>query len=101
MPGRCKPDAGRAPIGYRVQEKFVTQEQTVDLATVEPITADVSVDATAVAQNLIAKVDAGAQLTFAVWSLPKPLVADLFKNAPLAFTKAYAAACEAYGIGGH
>jgi hypothetical protein len=51
-------------------------------------------------QDAITKMNAGALLTFAVWSLPKDVVAELFRNAPSAFTQAYGAACEAYGIGG-
>jgi hypothetical protein len=51
-------------------------------------------------QDVIAKVNAGAMLTFAVWSLPKDVVSELFKNAPQAFHKAYGAATEAYGVGG-
>lgn len=52
-------------------------------------------------QDVIAKVNAGAMLTFAVWSLPKDVVSELFKNAPHAFLTAYGAATEAYGISGH
>lgn len=51
-------------------------------------------------QDIIMKANAGAMLTFAVWSLPKDVVKDLFKNAPAAFTQAYGAACDAYGVGG-
>lgn len=55
---------------------------------------------TLIEQDVIAKVNAGAQLTFAVWSLPKDTVLALFKDAPSSFTKAYGAACQAYGVGG-
>jgi hypothetical protein len=52
-------------------------------------------------QDVIAKINAGAMLTFAVWSLPNDVVRDLFKGAPTSFHKAYGVACEAYGVGGH
>lgn len=51
-------------------------------------------------QDAIAKVNAGAQLTFAVWSLPKDIVLPLMRDAPQAFQHAYMAALNAYGIGG-
>lgn len=50
-------------------------------------------------QDAIAKLNAGAQLTFALYSLPKDVALALFKDAPVAFTKAYMAAQEAYGVG--
>jgi hypothetical protein len=68
---------------------------------VRPVAADLTVDGEALARDVIAKVNAGAQLTAAVWSLPKDVVLDLFKAAPKSFTNAYGNACEAYGIGGH
>lgn len=49
-------------------------------------------------QDVIAKVNAGALLTFAVWSLPKDVVLALFRDAPHAFTTAYDAATKAYGV---
>lgn len=49
-------------------------------------------------QDLIVKVNAGALLTFAVWSLPKDVVLALFRDAPRAFTTAYEAATKAYGV---
>jgi hypothetical protein len=52
-------------------------------------------------QDAILKMNAGAMLTFAVWSLPKDVVSELFKNAPQAFVTAYGAAREAYGISGN
>lgn len=51
------------------------------------------------AADTIAKVNAGAMLAFAVWSLPKDTVLALFKDAPTSFHKAYMAATEAYGMG--
>lgn len=51
-------------------------------------------------QDAILKMNAGAMLTFAMWSLPKDVVSELFKNAPQAFITAYGAATEAYGVGG-
>jgi hypothetical protein len=50
-------------------------------------------------QDLIIKANAGAMLTFAVWSLPVDVVTALFKDAPAAFQKAYHAAFTAYGLG--
>jgi len=50
-------------------------------------------------QDLILKANAGAMLTFAVWSLPKDTVLALFKDAPSAFQQAYMAAFKAYGLG--
>jgi hypothetical protein len=50
-------------------------------------------------QDIIVKANAGAMLTFAVWSLPKDVVSDLFKGAPTSFVKAYMAATAAYGLG--
>lgn len=52
-------------------------------------------------QDAITKMNAGAMLTFAVWSLPKDVVTELFKNAPTSFHQAYQAASQAYGVGGH
>lgn len=52
-------------------------------------------------QDAILKMNAGAMLTFAVWSLPKDVVTELFKNAPTSFSTAYQAAFKAYGVGGH
>lgn len=63
--------------------------------------AELVAGGTLLEQDAIAKVNAGAMLTFAVWSLPKGVVEDLFKGAPPSFVKAYGAACEAYGVGGH
>lgn len=51
--------------------------------------------------NIIDKVDAGALLTFAVWTLPKDTAIALFKEASPGFTKAYMAATAAYGVGGN
>lgn len=50
-------------------------------------------------QDIILKANAGAMLTFAVWSLPKDAVLALFKDAPTSFAKAYMAATSAYGLG--
>lgn len=55
--------------------------------------------ASLIQQDLILKANAGAMLTFAVWSLPKDTVLALFKDAPTSFVKAYGAATEAYGLG--
>lgn len=52
-------------------------------------------------QDAIVKMNAGAMLTFAVWSLPADVVKDLFSSAPRSFTTAYEAAFKAYGVGGH
>jgi hypothetical protein len=64
-----------------------------------PVETVLAADARWVEQDAIRKMNEGAFLTFAVWSLPKDVVLDLFKNAPTSFTKAYAAATEAYGLG--
>lgn len=66
-----------------------------------PIEAEPVAGGSLIEQDAIAKINAGAQLTFAVWSLPQDTVLALFKDAPQAFIKAYAAAQQAYGIGGH
>jgi len=52
------------------------------------------------AADAIAKINAGAALTFAVWSLPKAVVTTLMRHAPTAFITAYDKACQAYGVGG-
>lgn len=49
-------------------------------------------------QDVIAKVNAGAQLTFAIWSLRKDVMNALLRDAPAAFANAYAKACDAYGV---
>jgi len=49
-------------------------------------------------QDIIVKANAGAMLTFAVWSLPADVVGALFRDAPHAFTAAYGNACDAYGV---
>lgn len=49
-----------------------------------------------VSTNLIEKVDAGAQLAFALYHRDP----QWWKDQPLSIIKAYMRACEAYGIGG-
>ncbi len=51
------------------------------------------------ATDAIAKLNAGAALTFAVYSLPKDVVMPLMKDAPRSFIDAYGKACTAYGVG--
>lgn len=75
-----------------------TQEKRPEL--VDPATAELTAGGTLLEQDTIAKVNAGALLTFAVWSLPKDVVLPLMRDAPQAFQQAYMAACEAYGVGG-
>lgn len=72
-------------------------EPEIDQPTAETLTAGGGL----LEQDTITKVNAGEQLTFAVWSLPKDVVSELFKNAPSSFTKAYEAAYQAYGLGDH
>ena len=78
------------PISYVANETDASISEPDELLTA---------GGTLIEQDVIAKVNAGAQLTFAVWSLPRDVVAALFRDAPAAFTKAYGAAYEAYGIG--
>lgn len=68
---------------------------------VEPEMVELTAGGTLLEQDVVAKLNAGALLTFAVWSLPKDVVMALFKDAPQAFTTAYIAACKAYGVGGY
>jgi hypothetical protein len=49
----------------------------------------------AVGANLIAKVDAGAQLVYALYHQS----AEFHRDLPLSLLRAYTKACKAYGIG--
>jgi hypothetical protein len=95
----CVPLAGQPPEWPdehrdtdRSKARFVLMGLRDDgrIPTVTP--ADLTADT-------IAKMNAGAMLTFAVWALPKETATALFKGAPTAFCKAYKAATEAYGLG--
>jgi hypothetical protein len=72
---------------------------TIETNAQPAVTTELLASGSLLEQDVIAKVNAGAQLTFAVWSLPKDVVSALFKDAPASFSKAYGAACDAYGVG--
>jgi ABC-type sugar transport system substrate-binding protein len=52
-------------------------------------------------EDTLAKVNAGAALTYAIYHCPKDQVDAFFKAMPTGVVKAYAKACNAYGIGFH
>jgi len=88
-----------SPLGDELQA--IAASTLEEIAEIGAEAEELAADASWVERDAIRKINAGAQLTFAVWSLPKDVVLDLFKNAPTAFQKAYMAATEAYGIGGN
>lgn len=52
-------------------------------------------------QNTLAKLDAGAALAYAIYHTPKAQIEAFFGAMPQSVVKAYAKACDAYGIGFH
>jgi hypothetical protein len=85
----CKPDIFAATYDSVAD---APQEATAEAA-------ELTVEANMIEQDAIRKINAGALLIAAVWGLPKDKVLELHKDAPAAFTKAYMAACAAYGVG--
>jgi hypothetical protein len=50
-------------------------------------------------RNVIEKADAGAQLFFSIYHLPRAVVTELFKNASPGFIRSYARAQGAFMVG--